>query len=275
MNLYEFTTYVNLDIDDIYEVDDIARWFNKGITSYNIIPPLTKYPIVGLDDESLSEEYTLLDDTFILGIMLPFVNGAIMGQESAVEEKGSYYSEFVRNAREYKLHNPIPNEYMVDGFNADLDNYRIGQNAFVSDMAFSPMAGTWGNPSNYVTFKDEEPVVETPEPEEELQPFQPTETTATPTISAGYDTPDTASGISFNITNNDERIVRIDWQIVETDTDALVKEGSSFVDEDAVLVASAPITILDESYTIKNVRAQAASKFISEYAEEKSYTRTS
>jgi len=155
MNLYEFTNYVNLDIDDVFEVDDIVRWFNKGIASYNIIPPLTKYPIVSLDDTSIQADYPL-DDTFMLGIMLPFVNGAIMSQESAVDEKNLFYAEFLRNAREYKVHVPIPNNRLVDDVNVDLDDYRLGQNTYISDMRFSPMQGEWSNSSNYYQVKDEE-----------------------------------------------------------------------------------------------------------------------
>lgn len=155
MNLYEFTNYVNLDVDDVYEVDDIVKWFNKAVASYNILPPLTRYPIVGLDDTSLEANYPM-DDTFMLGIMLPFVNGAIMSQESALDEKNSFYTEFLRNSREYKLHVPIPNQILVDSVNQDLDDYRLGQNVYISDMRFAPMQGQWSTSSNYYKVKDPE-----------------------------------------------------------------------------------------------------------------------
>ncbi len=156
MNLYEFTNYVNLDIDDVYGVEDIVKWFNKGVASYNIIPPLTKYPIV-LSEAAYENTYPL-DDNFMLAIMLPFVNSAIMSQTSAIDEKDNFYAEFLRNAREYKSHIPIENQYIVDEFNLDLDNYRLGQNIFISDMRFSPFPGEWSKSTAYlkVTTSEEE-----------------------------------------------------------------------------------------------------------------------
>lgn len=145
MNLYEFAQYVNLDIDDVYDVADIVKWFNKGVAGYNIIPPLTKYPIVTLED-AYEDDYPL-DFNFMLAIMLPFVNGAVMSQTSSLDEKDSFYVEFLRNAREYKSHTPIADEFLVDNVNTNLDDYRIGQNTFVSDMRQSPFPGDWRRPS--------------------------------------------------------------------------------------------------------------------------------
>lgn len=148
MNLYDITNYVNLDVDDVYEVDDIAKWFNKGIANYNLIPPLTKYPIISLLDDAYEENYPL-DDSFMLGIMVPFINNSIMGQDAALNEKQLYLEEFLKNAREHKKIYPIASEYLIDDVNTDLDNYRIGQNVFVSDMRYSPMQGEWSQRSTY------------------------------------------------------------------------------------------------------------------------------
>lgn len=148
MNLHELTDYVNLDVDDIYEVDEITRWFNKGIASYNLIPPVTQYEQVILSDEEYAKDYPL-DNNFMLGIILPFINNSIMGQDAALTEKQIYMQEFMNNAREYKKIYAIPNEFLVDTVNQDLDNYRIGQNVFVTDMRFAPMQGEWAQRSNY------------------------------------------------------------------------------------------------------------------------------
>lgn len=155
MDLFDLTNYVNLDVDDVYTVDDVAKWFNKGIANYNLIPPLTKYPVVILTDDAYDEDYPL-DDNFMLGIMLPFINNSIMGQEASLNEKQIYFQEFMMNAREHKKTYPIANDYLVDDVNTDLDTYRIGQNVFVSDMRYSPMQGEWSKRSNYFTTDDEE-----------------------------------------------------------------------------------------------------------------------
>jgi hypothetical protein len=60
------------------------------------------------------------------------------------------------NAREYKKIYPIANNRLVDNVNVDLDNYRIGQNVFVSDMKYSPLQGKWSSRSNYFSTDDEE-----------------------------------------------------------------------------------------------------------------------
>lgn len=145
MNLYKFTQYVNLDLDEDFEVEDIVKWFNKGISYYNLIPPLTRYPIVDDIEEAYEEEYPL-DVTFLLGVMLPFVNGSIMSQESSVDEKNIFYSEFMANAREFKNQTPIPTNFLLDEVNDDLDNFRVGQNVFVSDMRQAPFPGDWRQP---------------------------------------------------------------------------------------------------------------------------------
>lgn len=156
MDIYQLTNYVNLDVDDVYEVEDIARWFNKGIANYNLIPPLTQYPTISLTEQGYGTTLEPVDDNFLLGIMLPFINNAIMGQDAALNEKQLYMQEYMMNAREYKKIYPIANNRLVDNVNVDLDNYRIGQNVFVSDMKYSPMQGKWSSRSNYFTTDDEE-----------------------------------------------------------------------------------------------------------------------
>lgn len=156
MNIYDLTNYVNLDVDDVYEVEDIAKWFNKGIANYNLIPPLTQYPTIDLTEDGYNATLEPADSNFLLGIMLPFINNAIMGQDAAIDEKQLYMQEFMINAREYKKVYPIASARLVDNVNTDLDNYRIGQNVFVSDMRYSPMQGEWSQRSNYYSVKYEE-----------------------------------------------------------------------------------------------------------------------
>jgi len=158
MDIYALREYVNLDVDDQYDALDIALWFNKGIANYNLIPPLTNYPTIDLNESGYNAALLPSDDNFLLGVMLPFINNSIMAQDSAIDEKQMYMQEFMINAREYKKVYPIPSQYLVDSFNSadNLDNYRIGQNVFVSDMRYSPMSGEWSNPSTYVNVKDPE-----------------------------------------------------------------------------------------------------------------------
>lgn len=165
MNLYQLTEYVNLDVDDVYAVQDIIRWFNKGIANYNLIPPLTTYPSVATGEttdsdnndkiDAYEDDYPL-DDNFMLGVMLPFINNSIMGQDASLNEKQMYLQEFMMNAREYKKTYAIPSNRLLDSVNSNLDTYRIGQNVFVSDMRYSPMQGEWSQRSNFYTIVDEE-----------------------------------------------------------------------------------------------------------------------
>ncbi len=61
MNIYDFTEYVNLDVDDTFTTDQVARFFNKGIANFNLIPPVTKFPIINMaivDTDNLNNDYT-------------------------------------------------------------------------------------------------------------------------------------------------------------------------------------------------------------------------
>lgn len=158
MNIERLREYVELDTDDVFSDKEIGLWFNKGIANYNLIEPLTQYPMVQIvevepqdpgDNFYYSTDYTPLDQTFMLGIMLPFIVSAVKGQEFANIEKEDYYEEFVRNARTFKLTHPIPTQYLLDDKNPNLGLYQLGDNVFLSDMTRSPMSGTWSNPSFY------------------------------------------------------------------------------------------------------------------------------
>lgn len=162
MNIYEFTQYVNLDIDDSYTVIEVAQWVNKGIANYNLIPPLTKYRLIAIDPAGVDanedglidiyQEDVDLTDNFLLGIMLPFVTASIKSSEASVQEKQIMMQEFMRNAREYKLNNPIPPDRRVDNRNPDLENYKLGENVFLSRFDTAPFQAEWSGPSVYDEF---------------------------------------------------------------------------------------------------------------------------
>jgi len=160
MNLRTLTNYVNQDIDDTYTVQQISLWFNKGIAQYNLIPPLTLYPIVILGATGLNEnsEYPL-DDTFMLGVMLPYVASSIRGTESALNERQLYLQDYLQNATVFKRSIDIPLTFMRNKKNTDLSNYEIGEGIFVSDFTRSPFAGQWENSSQFneiIKVEDEE-----------------------------------------------------------------------------------------------------------------------
>jgi len=49
MNIYDFATYVKQDVDDTFTNEEIARFFNKGIANFNLIPPVTKFPYINMN----------------------------------------------------------------------------------------------------------------------------------------------------------------------------------------------------------------------------------
>jgi hypothetical protein len=155
MNIYDFTNYVNQDVDDTFDTEEIARWFNKAIANFNLIPPVTRYPFITMDNELTTtvDEFTdnlfnrtykvdvaentyanntfthntVYDDevgayanyplskTFMLGVMLPFVISAVKGQEASITEKQLTMQEFMANARQFKSSTNIKPGYLVDG----------------------------------------------------------------------------------------------------------------------------------------------------------------
>lgn len=150
MNLRTLTNYVNQDIDDTFTVQQISLWFNKGIAQYNLIPPLTLYPSVILGAPGLNEnsEYPL-DDTFMLGVMLPYIASSVRGSEAALNERQLHLQDFVQNATMFKRSIDIPLEYMRNKKNEDLSIYEIGEGVFVSDFTRSPFGGEWERGSQF------------------------------------------------------------------------------------------------------------------------------
>jgi hypothetical protein len=166
MNIYDLTIDVNQDVDDTFEVEDIVRWFNKGIASYNLVSPITTYPMSILDDDGNSWNGTglypshsttdyPLDDTFMLGVILPFIASSVRGQESSINEKQLFMQEFMMNARLFKNASNVPYEYLKIKSSRDLEKYQMGENVYVSDMSISPWAGDWGhNTTTLPEFKE-------------------------------------------------------------------------------------------------------------------------
>lgn len=54
MNIYDFALYVNQDVDDTFTNEEVARFFNKGIANFNLIPPVTKFPYINMNLASSS-----------------------------------------------------------------------------------------------------------------------------------------------------------------------------------------------------------------------------
>jgi len=151
MTLTTLTTYVNLDVDDTYTINQIQLWFNKGIAQYNLIPPLSTYPQI-----DLAADYTALNDTFMLGIMLPFIVGSVKGSEASISERQVAIQEFLQNARMFKASVPVPINYMVNQQNQDLQEFQLGENVYISDMRRSPVAGQWQTASVFNEIVDDE-----------------------------------------------------------------------------------------------------------------------
>jgi len=193
MNIYDFAVYVNQDVDDTFTNEEIARFFNKGIANFNLIPPVTKFPFINMNlqvtaDTDPTDEFTdnlqdtafkvdvaenthsngnfahnstydeeigaftqyPLSNNFMLGVMLPFVISAVKGQESSITEKQLAMQEFIANARQFKSSLNIKTGYLVDGEgNAELSQYKLGENVYLSDFTKSPMAGPWSKASVY------------------------------------------------------------------------------------------------------------------------------
>jgi hypothetical protein len=177
MNIYDFSNYVNQDVDDTFSVEEIARWFNKAVANYNLIPPVTRYPFITMDYTATEQDefvvgsedgdyYANSDDeeddevgaftdyplskNFMLAVMLPFVSSAVKGQESSVGEKQMYMQEFMINARSYKSISNIKPGYLRDGGqNLELSQYKLGENVYLTDFNQSPFAGDWKKASAY------------------------------------------------------------------------------------------------------------------------------
>lgn len=142
MNMQQLAEYVNLEVDDFFPVDEIARWFNKGIADYNLIPPITDYPYIDIESD---EDYEALSKTFMLGIMVPFIASSVRAQEAAIDEQQTYYARFLENARQYKSASNISDEYLLNKRTENLSDYQIGENVYVDDMNVSPMKSNWGH----------------------------------------------------------------------------------------------------------------------------------
>jgi hypothetical protein len=192
MNIYDFAIYVNLDVDDTFTNEEIARFFNKGIANFNLIPPVTKFPFINMnitdntgtlgqqfEDGQTDTSYVVtgkenshsgssfshntaydqeigalsqypLSMSFMLGVMLPFVTASVKGQESSITEKQIIMQEFMANARQFKSSLNIKTGYLVDGAgNAELSQYKLGENVYLTDFTQSPFAGDWKKASVY------------------------------------------------------------------------------------------------------------------------------
>ena len=168
MTIYDFTMYVNQDVDDTFSTEEVARWFNKAVANFNLIPPVTKYPFINMDveqtaDDEFSDNINDSDasdgfvgayvnypfsETFMLAVMLPYVVSAVKGQESSLSERQLAMQDFMQNARLYKSSENITT-YLRNQQNTDLSLYQLGENVFLTDFTTNPFAGEWGKASSY------------------------------------------------------------------------------------------------------------------------------
>ena len=163
MNIQDLAEYVEQEVDDSFATVDVARWFNKGIAQYNLIPPLTKYPLISIN-QTATEENGLYDvttayplnETFMLGVMLPYISSSVRGSESALSEKQMFLQEFMMNATTFKRSIDVPNTWLLNTKNDDLSAYEIGEGIYLSDFTRAPFAGQWQSPSLFSEIVAEE-----------------------------------------------------------------------------------------------------------------------
>lgn len=154
MNINTLTTYVNQSVDDTFTVQEISRWFNTGVAQYNLLPPLTTYPTVvyGVTEDpetgvfNEQSEYPL-DNTFMLGVMLPFVVSSVRASEASLSERQLYLQDFMRNAATFKRSIDVPLAYLRNQKNTDLSAYEIGEGIYLSDFTRAQFAGEWQRPA--------------------------------------------------------------------------------------------------------------------------------
>lgn len=155
MTLSEIQRYVILDVDDSdFTLDEVSLWFNKAISNYNLMVPISTYPLYSLVEENRPEESPVTDDLgykddyplsdmFLLGIMLPYINSSIKSQESSIEESLTFRSEFAVNAQRFKNSSAVPLEFMFEQATTDLNAGKLGEGVYITDMRQSPFAGDW------------------------------------------------------------------------------------------------------------------------------------
>lgn len=158
MDIATLTTYVNQDVDDTFTAEQIVLWFNRGIAQYNLIPPLTTYKSVNgrnrvnadlETDYFLDDDYYSFSDSFMLGIMLPYLVSGVKLQEASIQERQIALQEFLQNARMWKASTNIAHADMLNQQNSDIGIFQLGENVYVSDMTRSPVSGIWQKQTTY------------------------------------------------------------------------------------------------------------------------------
>ena len=158
MDIATLTTYVNQDVDDTFTAEQIVLWFNRGIAQYNLIPPLTTYKSVNgrnrtnndaATDYYLDDDYYSFSDSFMLGIMLPYLVSGVKLQEASIQERQIALQEFLQNARMWKASTNIAHADMLNQQNSDIGIFQLGENVYLSDMTRSPVSGIWQKQTTY------------------------------------------------------------------------------------------------------------------------------
>jgi hypothetical protein len=98
MNIYDFAIYVNQDVDDDFTTEEIARFFNKGIANFNLIPPVTKFPFINVNlavstGQDATDEFSqnIGNKTYKVDVAEnSYANNAFTHNEYYDEEIGAY-----------------------------------------------------------------------------------------------------------------------------------------------------------------------------------------
>ena len=160
MRLTELVDYLNQDVDDRFNVEEVRLWFNRGIAQYNLIPPLTTYKSVLAGNRPSSDsatdgkyytddEYYSFSDSFMLGVMLPYLVSGVKLAEASMAERQVSQQEFLSNARMFKASTNVPFADLLNQQNSDIGIFQLGENVYLSDMTRSPVAGIWQKQTTY------------------------------------------------------------------------------------------------------------------------------
>ena len=101
MNIYDFAVYVNQDVDDTFTNEEIARFFNKGIANFNLIPPVTKFPFINMNlqvtaDTDPTDEFTdnLQDTAFKVDVAENTHSSGNFAHNSTYDEEIGAFTQY-------------------------------------------------------------------------------------------------------------------------------------------------------------------------------------
>ena len=107
-------------------------------------------------DDNYPYNGTAFADTFMLGIMVPYLVSSVKLQEASVSERQVALQEFLQNARMFKASTNVKVTDMLNKKNTDLEVFELGENVYISDMRRSPVASNWQKTTVYTEIVTEE-----------------------------------------------------------------------------------------------------------------------